>query len=483
MAKYAVDRVNTTGSVWLGLTIQCAECHNHKYDPLTTKDFYSLFSFFNQTPEEILYRGNDAPPTILIPTPEQQKQLDEMAGQIKALEAEQKAAGMDKAKVAEVEKRLASVRAERAHLEQIARLRIMADIPQRRPTFVLVRGDYRNKGEEVHPAVPAAIGSLPAGKSDRIALANWLNDPKNPLPARVTVNRFWQMLWGAGLVRTADDFGIRGERPLYPELLDWLAHDFSHNGWDVKRTLKQMVMSAAYQQSSQVLPAMATRDPENRLLARGPRFRLQAELIRDNALAIAGLLDRERAVGGPSVKPYQPGDLWRELSSGDQQAKSYVQDHGPDLYRRGLYVWWKRSILYPAFSTYDAPKREVCHVKRPITNTPLQAFVTLNDTTYVEAARVFAQRILSRGGVNLQTRLTYAMRVALGRQPTGKERTVLSGIYQDALANYRTDAEGAKKLISAGESPKAEGLDPAEHAAWTCVCNAILNLDETVTKE
>lgn len=287
----------------------------------------------------------------------------------------------------------------------------------------------------------------------------------------------------------------------------------SHTGpaaWSIKAILRLMVTSATYQQSSALQPpsgspspplahsptrishlvsritdraSRTAQDPENRWLARGPRFRLQAELVRDNALAISGLLDRDRPPGGPSVKPYQPGDLWRELSAGDQAEKSYVQDHGPDLYRRGLYTFWKRSVLYPSFAVFDAPKREVCTVRRPLTNTPLQAFVTLNDPTYVEAARVFAQRILQEGGASFEARLDYALRRALGRPSTAHERDVLGQLYRKTLAKYRQDPKAALQLASAGEWPRPKELDPAEHAAWTCVCNAVLNLDETLTKE
>jgi len=488
LAQYAIDRVNTTSGVWLGLTVQCAQCHDHKYDPVSARDYYQLFAFFNQVPEEALYRGTDAPPTILIPTPAQQSRLDELGGQIGALETELKscmqAMPADPKRAEEINKKIAAAKAARVEIERAARLRVMTDVPQRRPTHILTRGDYRNLGPEVQPAAPAALGTLPAGmKADRLALANWLVDPKHPLTARVTVNRFWQMLFGAGLVKSSDDFGSRGDRPSHPELLDYLASEFVRSGWDVKHLLRLIVTSAAYQQSSKASSASLARDPANRMLARGPRFRLAAETVRDNALAISGLLDRERAVGGPSVKPYQPGDLWRELAAGDQAERGYVQDHGPDLYRRGIYTFWKRSILYPSFAVFDAPKREVCAGQRMVTNTPLQAFVTLNDVTYVEAARVFAQRILERGGVNFDTRLSYAYRIALARPPSARERKVLAGIHAEMLAHYRADADAALKLASTGEAPRPKELDPAEHAAWTCLCNAILNLDETITRE
>jgi hypothetical protein len=491
LTTYAVDRVNTAVNVWMGLTIQCAQCHDHKYDPLSMREYYQLVAFFNQVPEEALYRGTDAPPTLLIPTPEQQAKLDDLAKQVSALEAEAKPradaadAKAETARVEEVNKKLSEVRKQRTEIERAARLRIMADVPQRRPTHLLLRGDYRNRGDEVQPAVPAALGALSKEmKPDRIALAKWIVDPSNPLTARVTVNRFWQMVFGTGLVKSSDDLGTRGERPSHPELLDWLAGRFAGvPGWDVKGLLRLIVTSAAYQQSSRMTPELRQRDPENRLLARGPRFRLPAEMIRDNALAVSGLLDRARPVGGPSVKPYQPGDLWRELSAGDDATKSYVQDHGPDLYRRGLYTFWKRSILYPSFAVFDAPKREVCTARRPITNTPLQAFATLNDTAFVEAARVFAQRIMQKGGSDPGSRLAYACTAALSRPPGPRERQVLLRIYQNTLENYRQHPEDAVKLVSAGEAPRPPELDPSELAAWTCVCNALLNLDEAITKE
>jgi hypothetical protein len=470
--------------------MQCAECHDHKYDPLMTKEFYQLFAFFNQVPENILYRGADAPPTILVPTVEQQTKMDELDKQIAALEAESKAKAdaadpkAEAARVAEAKKQLDGAKKARAEVEKMSRLRIMEDAKERKPTNVLLRGDYRNKGEEVQPAVPAVLGTLPQNVTpNRLALANWLVDRRNPLTARVAVNRFWAMIFGTGIVKTCEDFGARGELPSHPELLDWLAATFVESGWDVKYLLRLIVTSATYQQSSRTTKELLAKDPENRLLARGPRFRLQAELIRDNALAIAGLLDKNRPTGGPSVKPYQPGDLWRELSAGDQASKSYVQDHGADLYRRGLYVFWKRSILYPAFMTFDANKRETCVIRRPITNTPLQAFVTLNDTAYVEAARVFAQHILENGGSTMASRLNYAMRQALARPPSLREQQVLTRLYQDMLAQYRQDKDAALKLVNVGEYPRPRDLDVSEHAAWTCVCNAILNLDETMTKE
>jgi hypothetical protein len=347
---------------------------------------------------------------------------------------------------------------------------------------VLVRGDFRAPGDRVEPGVPAVLGSLPAGTNpDRLALARWLVSPEHPLTARVVVNRLWQMLFGQGLVATANDFGVRGEPPSHPELLDWLACEFMDSGWDVRHMLRLMVCSATYRQSSRLTPGMRERDPLNALLARGPRFRLPAELVRDNALAVSGLLDQR--IGGPSVKPYQPGDLWREMAYGDQPDKAYIQDHGPDLYRRGLYTFWKRSIHYPAFALFDAPSREVCTARRAVTNTPLQALVTLNDVTYVEAARVLAQQVLCEGGASFDARLEYAWGRVLARPPSARERTVMRAIYERLQGRYRADPAGAAALVRAGEHPRPRHFEVAEHAAWTSLCQALLNLDETLTKE
>jgi hypothetical protein len=251
------------------------------------------------------------------------------------------------------------------------------------------------------------------------------------------------------------------------------------SGWDVKHLIRLIVTSAAYRQSSVASPEMLARDPENRLLARGPRQRLPAEMVRDNALAISRLLVRD--IGGPSVKPYQPGDLWREFGYGDSPNRSYVQDHGASLYRRGLYTFWKRSVLYPAFAAFDAPGRTVCTARRSTTNTPLQALVTLNDVTCVEAARVFAQRIMTEAEADADSRITFAFRLAVARSPSVSELRIMRSLHRDALAVYRSDSAAAEQLVSAGESTRPK-LDVTEHAAWTCVCNAILNMDETLTK-
>lgn len=476
--KYAVDRVNTTATVWLGVTLQCTECHDHKFDPFTQREFYQLFAFFDQVPGNHLFRGLHAPPSIAAPSSEQRAQLAELDALIAKLQ-EQAAAN---AGTEEIAKQLAEVKTKRAALtKSFPKLRIMQDGPARQPTHLLIRGDFRRKGEEVQPGVPALLPPLPEADSSRLALAAWLIDPHNPLPARVVVNRFWAMLFGTGLVATAEDFGSQGEWPSHPELLDWLAVEFVESGWDVKHMLRLMVSSATYRQSSAGSEMLVRLDPTNRLLARASRFRLPAEMIRDNALAISGLLHEQ--IGGPSVKPYQPAGLWMEMSYGNSGGKAYKQDHGQNLYRRGLYTFWKRSILYPSFSAFDAPIREECTVSRPVTNTPLQAFVTLNDIAFVEAARVFGERIMREGGASSGDRIEFAMERALSRPPSSSEATILKALLQDMQEHYRKDPESAGKIATAGEWPTPAGLDPIELAAWTSVAQAILNLDETLTKE
>ncbi len=476
--KYAVDRVNTTATVWLGVTLQCTECHDHKFDPFTQREFYQLFAFFDQVPGNHIFRGLYAPPAIETPNADQEAKLQELDARIAALEK----VGSKHPGEEAIAKQLAEAKKSRDTLaKSFPRLRIMQDSPQRQPTHVLIRGDFRRKGDEVQPGVPALLPPLPNAGTPRLALAEWLNDPQNPLPARVVVNRLWAMLFGTGLVATAEDFGSQGAWPSHPELLDWLAVEFVESGWDLKHMLTLMVTSATYRQSSRGTEELMGIDPANRLLARGPRFRLPAEMIRDNALAISGLLHDK--LGGPSVKPYQPAGLWKEMSYGDSAGKAYNQDHGESLYRRGLYTFWKRSILYPAFAAFDAPIREECTVSRPITNTPLQAFVTLNDIAFVEAARVFAERIIREGGGDSGSRIEFAMEVALARPPSTAEAAILEGLLGDMQTHYRADAEAARKIVAAGERPVPNDLDPVTLAAWTSVAQAILNLDEALTKE
>ncbi len=530
---YIVDRVNTTGTVWLGLSVGCAQCHDHKYDPLSQKEFYQLYAFFHNLPENGLdgAKGNAAP-LLRMPTEEQQRRLDRLAAEIKETEQKlarplpdvdatqafwEKTVAADKLPpkvreaLAAADKRTAAQKAELRDYyrtnalpefkqlgEELAKLRkasadldaqvpttmVMQEMPQPRETFLLVRGQYDKKGEKVSAATPAFLPPAPKGApANRLGLARWLVDPANPLTARVTVNRYWQTYFGTGLVKTAEDFGTQGERPSHPELLDWLAAEFVESGWDVKRMQQLIVLSAAYRQSSAATPELLARDPENRLLARMSRLRLQAEFIRDQALAASGLLNGE--IGGHSVSPYQPPGLWEELASradGDKwTAQKYTQSKGKDLYRRTMYTFWKRTSPPPTLLTFDAPDRETCTVRRPRTNTPLQALVLMNDPTYVEAARKLAERMMHEAG-SPEARIALAFRLSTGRRPNAEEVAVLRKIFDAQLAKYRKDGPAALKLLGVGESKRDEHLDPAELAAWAMAASVVLNLDEAVTR-
>jgi hypothetical protein len=361
--------------------------------------------------------------------------------------------------------------------ESIPTVMVMQERDTPRDTFLLIRGAYDKPGEKLQPGVPAVLPPLPEGvPNNRLGFARWLVDPSNPLTARVTVNRFWQMYFGTGLVKTVDDFGSQGEWPTHPELLDWLATEFVQSGWDVKALQKLIVMSATYRQSSKVTPELMQKDPENRLLARAPRLRLGAETVRDQALAVSGLLVEK--VGGPSVKPYQPPGLWKELAS-----QEYEQDHGDKLYRRSLYTFWKRTIPPPSMMLFDSAGRETCTVRETRTNTPLQALATMNELTYVEAARVLAARVMTEGGETPSDRITYAFRLATARKPSAAELEVLLASFHHYRDTYATDSASALKLVSQGEHPRNPKLEPSELAAYSIVASLILNRDEVVTRQ
>jgi Protein of unknown function (DUF1553) len=359
----------------------------------------------------------------------------------------------------------------------------MSEMENPRETFILNRGDYRNKTEKVSPGVPSVLSPLPQNApANRLGLAKWLVSPNHPLTARVTVNRYWQMYFGTGIVKTSENFGMQGEPPVHPELLDWLATEFIRTGWDVKAIQHLIVTSATYKQSSRATTDLLAKDPENRLLARGPRMRLAAESIRDNALAISGLLNTD--IGGPSVFPYQPKGLWDELAFGDGfSAQSFTPSTGRDLYRRSMYTFWKRTVPPPQLVTFDAPDREKCTARRAVTNTPLQSLVLMNDPTYIEAARLLAQRTMKEGGRDIRSRIDFAFRLSTARLPSAKERSILQGLLSQQLNRYRSDKKAAADLLAVGESKCDESLNAPELAAWTIVASAILNLDETITKE
>ena len=357
---------------------------------------------------------------------------------------------------------------------------VMEELAERRPTFRLERGAYDNPAEEVSPGVPAVLPPLPEGvEANRLSFARWLVDPDHPLTARVTVNRFWQTYFGTGLVKTAENFGTQGEYPSHPELLDWLATTFVDSGWDVKALQKAIVTSAAYRQSSRVTAAEYEADPENRLVARGPRLRLPAQMIRDQALAVSGLLVEK--LGGPSVKPYQPEGLWADMVEGGYG--DYVRSAGDDLYRRSLYTFWKRTLGPPTMITFDSSTRETCIVRTGRTNTPLQALNLMNDVTYVEAARRLAERMMTAGGETPAERVGFAYRLATARRPPAAAEAILVGGFRRHLDRYQADRGAALDLVRQGEAPRDETLDVAELAAYTMVANLILNFDGTITKE
>jgi hypothetical protein len=485
---YIVDRVNTTGTVWLGLTVGCAQCHDHKYDPVSQKEYYQLYAFFNNVPEKGLdgQKGN-AVPVVKAPSRFQQQEIARLAAAIKQCEKalNNLHPAADAARVRREKERLAKLRRQLAALDkQLPTAMVMQEMDRPRDTYLLLRGQYDKRGPRVAAGVPASLPPLPRGaRADRLGLAQWLVAPDHPLTARVTVNRYWQMYFGTGLVKTAEDFGVQGERPSHPELLDWLATQFVQSGWDVKRLQRLIVTSATYQQSSVATRALLARDPENRLLARMPRLRLHAEFIRDQALAASGLLCGR--IGGPSVSPYQPPGLWEELASrldgANWTAQTYKQSKGKDLYRRTMYTFWKRTSPPPTLVTFDAPDRETCTVRRSRTNTPLQALVLMNDPTYVEAARKLAERLLTEAATPAD-RIALAFRLLTARRPKPGEAAVLARVFAAQLAAYRQDRQAALKLLRVGESPRNEKLDVAELAAWTTVASVILNLDETVNR-
>lgn len=365
-----------------------------------------------------------------------------------------------------------------------ATVMIMKDLPQPRETYLLKRGRYDMPDQSVRlqPNVPAFLPPLPPeAPRNRLTLARWIVSPENPLTARVMVNRLWQRMFGVGLVKTAENFGVQAEPPSHPELLDWLAVELVRTGWDLKRLQKTIVMSATYRQSSAAAPELFERDPENRLLARGPRNRLPAESIRDNALAISGLLAPQ--IGGKSVFPYQPAGLWDDLAGGSKHKVDYVQSHGDELYRRSLYTYRKRTVSHPTMSTFDAPSWEICALKRPSTNTPLQALALLNDVTYAEAARKLAERMILEGGDTVNERIRHAFRLTMARSPSDDEIRRLAAGYDRYLNEFKNDPAAAEKLLKVGESPIAVAHDRIELAAYATVASVLLNLDETIVKQ
>ena len=522
-AKYAADRVRNTSVAWLGLTMGCCECHNHKYDPLTARDFYSLQAFFADVAERAVGRQDQTP--VAVPEQEQQlARIDQQLGPLRndfhkstpELDAEfakwaaaGEAAGLPKdvAEMLKIEepKRTAEQKEKLVkHFRSVTPLLTtlrnqIADLEQQREAVtktipvtlvslavaprtvrLLPRGNWLDdSGEVLEPATPASLN--PLGVKDRRAtrldLARWMTSPENPLVARVFVNRLWKLCFGQGLVKSVEDFGTQGEWPSHPELLDWLAVEFRDSGWNVKHLHKLLVMSHTYQQTSKIAAKLRDVDPGNRLLARQGRFRLDAEFVRDNALAVSGLLSR--TVGGPSVKPYQPRGYWANLNF---PTREWENDRGENQYRRGVYTYWCRTFPQPSLVAFDAPSREECVVDRTRSNTPLQALVLLNDPTYVEAARVLAGRMLREGGASERERLTFAFRQALNRSPQDEEVKLLTELVHKHRQETTNDKAAAEGLLKTGDAPLPDGIDHTELAAWTSAARAILNLHETITR-
>ena len=629
-ARYAVDRVETTSAVWLGLTMGCAACHDHKLDPITQKEFYQTFSIFNNIAESAMDGNALLPaPALALPSPEQEKKeaalkqsqtgLEKKLGEaaakfnytdpatvtnapkpsptefvwieddfppqaapkvndgnlphkwitaaegpvlsgkrafqragrgihqvffdgnaywdragqvsvndpaldpLRSLLAWQKSEAklgqeskapdeikailkLDTAKRGQaqleqlrhyylgnicaegpslfgpIRQELKPIRESRQALEkEIPSTLIAKETAKPRPAWVLLRGQYDKHGEPVGAGVPSVLPPLPASEvTNRLAFARWLVSTNHPLTARVTVNRFWQQFLGTGLVKTTGDFGSKGEWPSHPELLDWLATEFMRSGWNVKQLVRLIVTSAAYRQDSRVTPKLLEVDPENRLLARGPRFRLDGEVLRDQALYVSGLLNLK--MGGRGVRPYQPPGIWEAVGYTTSNTAKYQQDHGEALYRRSLYLFWKRTAPPPSMTTFDAPSREQCAVRRERTNTPLQALLLLNDPQYLEAARQLGYRIWREGGTNDAARLRYGFRLVTAREPECREGDILQQTLGAHRDQYRANPEAAKQVIAVGESPVPAEVAPAELAAYTMLANLLLNLDEVVTR-
>ena len=556
--RNAVDRAAVAAETWLGLTAGCAQCHDHKFDPISHKEFYSLYAFFYSAAGSPL-DGNALhhEPSVKLATPEQEKKLAEFDRRLKAVDATiatvkyadpgltaaltgfaphpdaadtgvsfaawvNARGGPDAAKLpkpitdvftalgktgkpnANQTKQLRdhylravcvttadvldpllkskeAVTAERTKLDQSIPASMIFRDGAVRQAHVMARGQYDKPGEKVDPNTPAVFPKLTAkSRPTRLDLANWVVGKDNPLTARVYVNRLWQQFFGVGLVKSSSDFGLQGEPPSHPELLDWLAAEFRDGGWDVRATVRLLVTSAAFRRSSKVSPQMLQADPDNRLYARGPRFRLDAEQVRDNALFVSGLLDP--AIGGKGVRPYQPDNIWEPVAFTGSNTQHYKRDAGAALYRRTLYTFYKRTAPPPYLVTFDAPNREQPCSRRDRSNTPLQALQLLNDTQHVEAARVFAERVLTEGGATPAERITFAFRLVLTRAPTSRETAILQEELAAHLERFGKAPADAAKLLAVGERKPKPGLKPDEAAAWTLVLSVLLNLDETLTR-
>ena len=519
------DRTETTATVWMGLTMTCCRCHDHKYDPISNREYYRLYAFFNNTSEDGRGRSGQAKPNVSYMPRDAERASEKVNRQVQLFANE--VAKFERGQTPKPKKdkfwrmivatlkkkpiqrdvkslttlvnyfnrrapryagvldrlRQAKIQQERVR-KQSVRVMVMDEMKKRRPTFILNRGTYNKPTKKVTRGTPSFLPPLPNTKDpNRLTLAKWLMDPQHPLTARVTVNRYWQLFFGVGLVKTAEDFGIQGERPTHPQLLDWLATEFIHSGWNVKQMHRLIVTSATYRQSSKagrVQPTGSRRTQPAGFYTKFPRRRMPSWMIRDQALAISGLSNRK--LGGPPVFPYQPAGVWAEATFGK---KRYRQSHGDKLYRRSLYIFWRRIVGPTMF--FDSGDRQTCTVIPSRTNTPLHALTTLNDTTYVEAARGFAERVLksapaSKANSSHQL-IKHAFRLATSRYPNKNELLILATRYERLRRQYKANPTAAAELLKVGEHPRDESLNPVDHAAMTGVCLLILNLDEVLSRE
>lgn len=485
-----LDRVNTTASVWLGTTLACAQCHDHKYDPISQREYFEMYAFFNQDAEDATIVNATATekraggPMIAVPAWPDYEAFEQAsrerivaraafvraAPSLVVMNTESPRSFAAARDLHEVEARLKSLTA--------AQALVMGRAPAPRESHVFIRGSFLAPGEPVTPGVPAVLRNVAGTPSsgDRLGLARWIVDPANPLTARIHVNRVWARLFGRGLVETEDDFGIQGDEPANRELLDWLASEFVRNGWSQKQLLKTIVSSATYRQSSRVSSEALERDPYNKLLSRGARHRVDAETVRDVALAASGLLSSK--MYGSSVFPPQPPGIWTQIYSGDRWSES----QGEDRYRRGVYTFARRTSPYPTFVGFDAPSREVLCSRRPRTNTPLQALTTLNDPQFIEAAGALAVRMMREGGSEVRSRLSRGVRLTLGRPAEAAELDRLEALYRSSVETFGANAAEAGALLkSAMVTPR--GGESRELAAMVVVANVLLNLDEAITRE
>lgn len=489
LAKYSADRVRNFGSVWLGSTLACAECHNHKFDPFTQRDFYSVAAFFADIDDFRTFQATDTTPTkrepeIIVPLDEHRARWEELRKEIAELSRVAAAADASAAEVTATTgpqtARLESLRAELQAIEATGRRTMIVETIEPRPIRVLERGDWMDETSPiVEPSTPAFLPplSVTGRRPTRLDLANWLVSRDNPLTARVLANRLWFLMFGGGLSNSLEDFGNQGEPPVYPELLDWLAVELQTSGWDMKRLLRTIVLSQTYRQSSITTPELQQRDPANRLFARQTQYRLPAEMIRDNMLASSGLMSWE--FGGVGARPYQPEGYYQFLNF---PKRTYSAHTGRQQYRRAVYMHWQRQFLHPMLKAFDAPTREECTVRRPISNTPLAALTLLNDPSFVEGARALAARAVAARAGDARQQIEWMWQRVLTRPAEPAELEALSELYAADYATFAENPASADQLLAIGLAPVPDGIDRIQLAALTSVARAVYNLNETITR-